>query len=65
MTKVHHERGSSAPSEQALAIRDRRTGLRPTTTAALLMGDPVAGAGRSALDDRLKVMSSEFLRPQQ
>ena len=50
--KVNHERGSSAPSEQALADRDGRAGLRPTTTTALLMGDPVAGAGRSALDDK-------------
>ena len=53
MTKVNHERGSSAPSAQALADRDRRAGLRPTTTTALLMGDPIAGAGRSAFDDRL------------
>ena len=52
MTKVNHARGSSAPSEQALADRDRRAGLRPTTTTALLMGDPVAGGGQSALDDR-------------
>jgi hypothetical protein len=54
MAKVNHERGSSAPSVQALADRDRRAGLRPTTTTALLMGDPVAGADRSALDDRLR-----------
>jgi hypothetical protein len=52
VVKVNHERGSSAPSEQALADRDRRAGLRPTTTTALLMGDPVAGAGRSALDEK-------------
>jgi hypothetical protein len=30
------------PSDQALVDRDRRSGLRPTTTTALLMGDPVA-----------------------
>jgi hypothetical protein len=51
--KVHHERGASAPSEQALADRDRRAGFQPTTTTELLMGDPIAGAGQSALDDRL------------
>ena len=48
-----NERGSSAPSEQALVDRDRRAGFQPTTTTELLMGDPIAGAGQSALDDHL------------
>jgi hypothetical protein len=62
MTKVNHERGLSVPSDQALADRDRRAGLRPTTTTALLMGDPVAGAGRSALNDRLSKRSVQSAR---
>jgi hypothetical protein len=52
MSKVTHERGASAPSAEALADRDWRAALRPTTTTALLMGDPVPGTGRSALDEK-------------
>ena len=35
----------SPPSDQALADRDRRANVVATTTTALLLGDPVAGAG--------------------
>ena len=59
MMKVPH---TNPPSVQALADRDRRAGLRPTTTTALLMGDPVAGAGQSALDDRFSKRRDQIRR---